>query len=234
MYDEAREATGHGLVKATIEGKKALKESCPEGYGAMKKTAGEYGGLAWDSILDYFEAQPEHIEIANLLSMLLSQRLKFHELAFKFCFKRKKPLLVLLTLMFKAHSLQHESLAANLKPLKFNEEEFEELRRIAMFPLNVYKVVEKEYKVKEKDETGNEVTKEVIEVGEDYIRERMGMIPEDSILYISQEDLIDNVQCPRFIIFTDTRSKSISICVRGTTTYVAFRPKKLLRLVYIL
>ena len=213
-----RSAAGDSLVNATKQGKKALKEQYPDQFNAVEKNVDKATGKAWSSLIDYFEAQPEHIEIANVLSMLVSQRLKFHELAFKYTFKRRKPLIVLLTLMFKAHSLQHNTHTINLKPLMFEEDEYEDLRRVAMFPLNVYKVVEKEFAKKIKGEEGKTISKEWIPVDEAYIRERMDMIDEDKILYISQDDMIEEVECPRFIIFTDTRSKSISICVRGTTT----------------
>ena len=51
-------------------------------------------------------------------------------------------------------------------------------------------------------------------------REVMKMTDEDAILVRCNEDLhLEGKQrCPKFMVFTDTRSKSIVIAVRGTTT----------------
>ena len=63
-------------------------------------------------------------------------------------------------------------------------------------------------------------------VGEDLVdeaaaREAMKMIDEDDILVRCNEELhLEGKQrCPQFMVFTDTRSKSIVIAVRGTTTW---------------
>ena len=57
-------------------------------------------------------------------------------------------------------------------------------------------------------------------VDEAAARKAMKMTDEDAILVRCNEDLHlkGKQRCPKFMVFTDTRSQSIVIAVRGTTT----------------
>ena len=51
--------------------------------------------------------------------------------------------------------------------------------------------------------------------------EIMEMLDEDEILQLCDQDLHlqeGRKRCPRFMVFTDTRSKSIVVAIRGTKT----------------
>ena len=209
--DEVRNVAGHAIVgttKLAIEGtgsvlKASLGDETSEAIATMIEKA---GGDVWQALLDYFAPGEDTQEAVNWIVHLLADKLRADKMTFNFFFKRNKPLAVILMLIFKAHSLEHQSLSMTFKPLKFKTEEFEELKRLSRFCINVYRAVDDERPEEYKDRTAREI---------------MEMLDEDEILLLCNEDLHlqdGKNRCPRFMVFTDTRSESIVVAIRGTNT----------------
>ena len=146
------------------------------------------------------------LEIIRLVSYLFRERLKIglHNVPFL-----NKPLSITLPVIAKAHEahyLQHKKcLDRDNKPKKYEEEEFKELHRLVKMATNVYYAVGYVDKVL---------------VDEAAARKAMEMIDEDAILLRCNENLHleGKERTPKFMIFTDRRSNSIVIAIRGSTT----------------
>lgn len=131
---------------------------------------------------------------------LLAKKLPASDLTFKFFFDRKKLLLPVLGMMFRTHTYMHqERTELETQPLKFQPSQYEEWHRQALFAFDVYQAV-KDPKTSKKC---------------------MQMSENDQVLFVGNKNLpLEGSQvCPKFIIFTDSRSKSIVIALRGTARY---------------
>ena len=207
--DKGREVAGQA-VELAIDGTESVLKATlgDETSEAIAEWLKETSGDVWQALLDRFAPDESTQEAANWVLYLLAERLELKKMTSDFFFRRKKPLTVLLMLIFKAHSLEHQSLTMNYKPLKFKKEDSDELKRLSKFCINVYQAVmtDDERDEEHKDRDAHEI---------------MEMLDEDEILQLCDQDLHlqeGRKRSPRFMVFTDTRSESIVVAIRGTNT----------------
>ena len=209
VTDGARHLAGLGLV-GLIDGTESVLEATlgDETCGAIAERVKETGEDLWKLLLDKFVPNKEQQEAINWVLYLLAEKLESDRMTFDFFFRRKKPLAVLMLLIFKAHSLEHQSLSMNYRPLKFKKEDSDELKRLSKFCINVYQAVmtDEERDEEHKDRNAHEI---------------MDLLEEDEILLLCDQDLHlqeGRKRSPRFMVFTDKRSESIVVAIRGTKT----------------
>ena len=209
VTDGARHLAGLGLV-GLIDGTESVLAATlgDETCEAVAERVKETGEDLWKLLLDKFVPNKEQQEAINWVLYLLAEKLESDRMTFDFFFRRKKPLAVLMLLIFKAHSLEHQSLSMNYRPLKFKKEDSDELKRLSKFCINVYQAVmtDEERDEEHKDRDAHEI---------------MEMLDEDEILQLCDQDLHlqeGRKRSPRFMVFTDTRSESIVVAIRGTKT----------------
>ena len=142
-------------------------------------------------------------DITAMLSYLFGERIDMLDTILQ---DLDKHLAITLPVIFAAHQLSFaKSLDWDNKPLRYEEEDFKELHRLAKMATNVYNAVG--------------YVDEVM-VDEATARKAMEMADEDAILLRCNKDLhLDGIdRTPKFMVFTDKRSKSIVIAIRGSTT----------------
>lgn len=157
------------------------------------------------AILDVLVKDESLQEAIKWITYLLGEKLEEHKLVSNVLIRRKKPLAVILPLIFKAHRLESTKHKWNYKPLTFEEKDFKELHRLQKMAIRVYKAVG---------------YKDDRLVDEAEAREVLELLDEDEIL-LRCNDLLHlegKQRCPQFMVFTDTRSESIVIAIRGTAT----------------
>ena len=174
---------------------------------ALAKIIGDASGDAFEALLDHFAPDESLQEVVKWVMHLLGEKLEGHRMTFNFFFRRKKPLAIIMMMIFKAHHLEHQSLTMEHKPLKFETENFDELKRLSRFCIHVYSAVMTEDERKEDEDSRS-------------VKEIMEMLDKDDILLVCDRDLHleGKKRCPRFMVFTDTRSQSIVVAIRGTNT----------------
>ena len=212
VADEVRNVAGEaavGTIELAIGGTGSILDA---GLGdgtseALAKIIEKTKGDAFEALLDHFAPDESLQEAVKWVMHLLGEKLEGHKMTYKFFFRRKKPLAIIMMMIFKAHHLEHQSLAMEYKPLKFKAEEFDELKRLSRFCIHVYSAVKTEDERKEENDSRS-------------VKEIMEMLDEDDVLLVCDRDLHleGKKRCPRFMVFTDTRSHSIVVAIRGTNT----------------